>query len=297
MPEAAQGVMVETVTLLEFTGLNRPVALVGCDELAPILRDLLRGWDIRETTGMPATEAESRADIVIRRTDRGYLRKSPFLSEPSVFRDPVNSVCDFLVDFVKAYIADHPPLLCLHTAAVAFGGGLMLFPGAYKVGKSILSVQCAASGFRLFADDVLPVDGATKSGIAPGILPRLRVPLPDGVGAAFRDLVTRRESHRSDRFLYVDLGPDQLAPFGTTAPITAIILPARSDAGPPELAKIKGSEALKRMILQNFSRDMPALDILDLLHDIVADADCFELRYGSGEEAVDLLRRNFGMAT
>ena len=107
------------------------------------------------------------------------------------------------------------------------------------------------------------------------------------------DLTTLRASRRSERFLYIDLDSDMLAPFGTRAPIKAIILLNRTETGVSELAKIKGGEALKRMIEQNFSRDMPALDILDFLHDVVADAGCYELNYRSGEEAVDLIRRQF----
>jgi hypothetical protein len=284
--------MVETTTLVTFSGLNRPVALTDCDDLIPIIRDVLRGWDITETAG----PGLATADIAIHRTDQGYVRNSSFLSKPIIYPDPVNAVCDFLVDLIKAHVADHPPMLCLHTAAVAVKEGLILFPGAYHAGKSTLSVICAASGFRLFADDVLPVDGATKTGIAPGILPRLRLPLPSGAGPAFTDLTARHGGRRSERFLYVDLDSHKLASFGAVAPIRAIILPHRLDAGETgacELVNIKGSEALKRMIEQNFSRHMPALDILDFLHDVVAEAACYELNYRTGLDAVDLIRRQF----
>lgn len=278
----------EPVRLLAFADIARPVALIGCDELVPVIRQVLRGWDMSETAGVDSTFS----DIVIRKTEKGYCRSSPWAAKPQSFRDPVDAVCDFVVDLVNAHIADHPHLLCLHTAAIHLGDGLALFPATYRAGKSTLSVHCAAAGFRLFADDVLPVDGETKEGVAPGILPRLRLPLPDNSDTAFTGLVTHRAGPRSDRYLYVDPGPDRLAPRETRAPITAIVLLDRIDTGAPDITRIGGSEALKRAILQNFSRSLPAIDILDRLYAIVAEARCFELRYRTGEEAVDLLRRH-----
>ena len=288
MAQAARQISPDTVRLLEFADIGKPVALIGCDELAPVIRRVLCGWDMRET----ADTGSALADIVIRRTEKGYRRHSPWSANSKSFRDPVDAVCDFLVDLVNAYLAYHTQFLCLHTAAVHLDDGLVLFPGTYKAGKSTLSVHCAAAGFRLFADDILPVDGESKKGVAPGILPRLRLPLPDNADAAFTDLVTNHEGPRSDRYMYVDLDTDKFAPRGTSAPITAIVLLERIQTGEPAIARISSGEALKRAILQNFSRTMPALDILDQLHGIVADARCFELRYRTGQEAVALLRRH-----
>ena len=287
MAWAARQVRADPVRLLAFAEIGRPVALVGCDELVPVIRQVLRGWEITETVVANCP----RTDIVIRRTKKGYSRSSPWLAQSISFHHPVNAVCDFLVDLTNAYLADHPQLLCLHTAAVLLDDGLALFPGTYRAGKSTLSVHCAAAGFRLFADDVLPVDGKTKEGIAPGILPRLRFPLPGNSNATFMDFVGRHEGPRSDRYLYVDPEPDRFASRGTSAPITAIVLLERIDTGTPEIAEISSSETLKRAIQQNFSRALPAIDILDHLQDIVSNARCFELWYRTGEEAVDLLRR------
>ena len=288
MPDDARQTGTDQARLLQFADIENPVALIGCDELAPVIRDLLRGWDIHDTLSSDAPQT----DIVIRKTRKGYCRTSPWAAGDRVFRQPVDAVCDFLVDLTNAYLADHPERLCLHTAAVQVDDGLVLLPGTYKAGKSTLSVHCAAAGFRLYSDDVLPVDGDARTAIAPGILPRLRLPLPDNSGKAFTDFVARHTGPKSDRYLYVDLAPDDFAPRGTRAPITAIVLLERIDEGQPEIAPISGSEALKRAILQNFSRAQPAVQILDNLHAIVSGARCFELRYRTGEEAVDMIRLN-----
>ena len=214
MAQAARQTRVAPVRLLKFSDIDKPVALAGCDELAPIIRQLLRNWDIRETVAAKPGQSE----IVIRKTKKGYIRSSPWVKKSIFFQQPVTAVCYFLVDLTNAYLADHPELLCLHTAAVQIDDGLVLFPGTYRAGKSTLSVHCAAAGFRLFSDDVLPVDGTSKCGIAPGILPRLRLPLPDNSSKSFTDFVSGHEGLQSDRYLYVDLGSDKFAPRGTTAP-------------------------------------------------------------------------------
>lgn len=290
MARAARRVGINPTQLLEFADIEKPVALQGCEEFFPILQQVLRGWDVHEAL---ATNS-APADIVIRKTGKGFVRQSPWTKKSNNFRHPVTAVCDFLVDLINAYVADHPQFLCLHTAAVLMGDGLVLLPGTYRAGKSTLSVHCAAAGYRLFADDVLTVDGSTKEGIAVGILPRLRLPLPENSGPAFRDFVKRHEGPKSDRYLYVDLDSNRFAARGTRAPITAVVLLERIETGAPEIATISGGEALKRAILQNFSRNQPAIDILDGLHAIVAGARCFEVRYRTGEEAVDMLEQHVG---
>lgn len=277
------------VTHLELAGISGPVALVDCEELVPVIQAVLRGWPVRETDAPISHDAV----ITIRKTTDGYRRESRWLSRPTTYRDPVNAVCDFLVDLVKAFVADRPSMLCLHTAAVELGGGLVIFPNAYKAGKSMLSVQFAAAGVRLYADDVLPIAGGSNEGLAPGILPRLRLPLPGDAGRRFDGFVARRRGPASDRFLYVDLAEDELARHGARAPIRGIVLLERGDAEAATLTKLAASEALKRAIARNFARGVPALDILDRLHAIADGARCWELRYRSGEDAVALLRDAF----
>jgi hypothetical protein len=281
----------DLVTQVKFTGISRPVVFVGCQDLIPVIRSVLRGWPMREIDVSPCHDAV----ITIRKETggyrRGYRRESHWLSRPTTYPNPVNAVCDFLVDLIKAYVAEQPSMLCLHTAVVELAGGLVIFPNTYKAGKSTLSIHFAAAGLKLYADDVLPIEGGTNQDLAPGLLPRLRVPLPKDAGLRFDDFVDLRRGPSSDRFLYIDLGEDELAAFGDRAPVCGIVLLERDEVDSPTLA---ASEALKRAIAQNFARGVPALDILDRLHALANDAQCWELRYRSGEDAVALLCDAFG---
>ncbi len=275
--------------LLSFEQLSRPVALIGCDHLAESISTLLRGWRCREISA----STETPPSITIRRTSKGYELESLWRKSTVAYRDEVNTVCSFIVDLIKAYIAADPTLLCLHSAAAEFAGRLVVFPSRYRAGKSVLSAHLAAAGVRVYADDVLPIDERANHGVALGILPRLRLPLPDGVDAAFRDFVRRRSGLRNQRYAYLDLDAESLAPLGEEAPIGAFVLLRREAGARPELAPVSKSEILKRVILRNFADEVRAVDILDRLHDVVGDARCFRLCYDAAAEAAELLKQSF----
>ena len=278
--------------LLTFHGIAQPLRLEDCDGLAEIIRRVLHGWRI----GQVAPGRGYSPEIVITRTKEGYSRTSPWLRAPSVYRDPVDAVCDFLVDLTKAYIAGNTSLLCLHCAAAVMGDGLVVFPSYYRAGKSTLAVCLAAGGVKLFGDDVLPIDTKTSQGIAAGILPRLRLPLPEDASEPFRRHVDGRQGPRSRKFLYVDPGPDLLAPFGSRAPIKAIVhLKRRQEGGsePAVLTKTAKSELMKRAILQNFASDVPAVQIMEHIYRIVENADCHTLTYASAEDGARVLMDAF----
>ena len=111
-------------TLLAFQGIERPVALVDCRELADAIAAVLRGWRIRE---IPAAGAAAPV-ITIRKTRKGYQRRSEWASEPAVVRDEVDAVGELLPDLINSFVADTSSLLCLHAAAVALEQGLVIIP-------------------------------------------------------------------------------------------------------------------------------------------------------------------------
>lgn len=278
--------------LLAFDGLSRPVALVGCAELLEPMAAVLSGWRIEALSGSGARTPA----ITIASTPAGYRRLSPWLSKPAVFVDPLDAVCDFVVDLIKAYLADHPSLLCLHCAAAAFERGLVLFPSGYRAGKSTLAVTLAAHGVRLFSDDVLPIETSDNHGVAPGILPRLRLPLPENTNDRMRRFVRERAGPKNARYHYIALSEDELAPLGASAPVIGIVTLQRDRATRPELVETGKSEMVKTGILQNFARKVPAAEIVEHVYEITRDARCFTLRYARAEETVPVLEAAFGIA-
>lgn len=274
--------------LIAFDDMKRPVAINGCDEMAPAIRSILHGWSFHKLKG----SQNPAPAITISKSSHGYSRRSEWLSEPAVYPNIINAACDFLVDAFKCVVADDPSLLCLHTAAADFGDGLYLFPSTYNAGKSTLMAHLASLGVKIFADDVLYIT-SDNLGMSPGILPRLRQPLPEDGGETFDTFVHDRRGPESSRFLYLKLRPGELAPYRETSPIKGIVELHRDPQAPLEMLPASTADILKRTILQNFSVQVSALETLDRLHDISDAARRFTLRYPDGATAAQHLIKEF----
>jgi len=285
--------------LFSFDGLRHPVSFSGCGEMVGILKNVLRDWPFGEIPDGKGLEPS----ISVRMDKKGFHRESKWLKKTSTFHDPVNAACDFIVDLVNAYVADNPGTLCLHCAAVEFSKGLVIFPSTYKVGKSALSGALAQAGGRVFSDDVLPLTDNGNKGMALGILPRLRLPLPRNLSQSYVDFIRQRGGERSRRFLYIHLNEAELAPYAETAPVAGVvILKRREGAAPklspvkePKLSPVKESEAVKAVVHRNFAREVPALDILERLQTVVRGAESYKLQYDTVEQAVTVLADTFGI--
>ena len=133
--------------IFAFKGLHAPVMFTGCEALYPIFTAVLRDWPMVMTDFLPGSEVV----ITLERIAGRYERRSTWQPEPVGFRDPVDAVCDFIVDLIHAYVAEHQKNLCLHGAAVELGAGLMVFPNTYRAGKSILSIKLVSLGAGVVA--------------------------------------------------------------------------------------------------------------------------------------------------
>ena len=283
--------MPQKTELFSFTGLRRPVAFINSESLYRYIFTILRDWEIKKID----PRDQQRPVITIRKTGSGFQRRSRWLSKPKIFRNPIGTVCDFIVDLIHAYIADNEGLLCLHCAAVKFNQGLVVFPNTYRAGKSILSLKLVSCGGQLFTDDVLPITSQGNFGMALGILPRLRLPLPEALGEAFSNFAFKHAGPKNERYLYLKLSKREQALLGTTAPIRGITILQRDTAAKPALMKAKKSTVVRDVILRNFARQNPALEIVDRLYSIAEKAECYTLRYATLDQAVELLEDAFGL--
>lgn len=209
----------------------------------------------------------------------------------------MDAVCDFLVDLVRAFIRDDPSLLCLHCGAIQAKDGLIVFPSDYAAGKSTLAMHAAARGARLFADDVMPLRQGDNSGVAVGILPRLRLPLPQETHGALSSFLEQRKSVSSSRFCYYAMRGRELAAYGETVPIAGMVLLERKEGAAPALEEVGAAEMLKKTILRNFSQNVPGIAVLERLHDLVGKVRRFRLTYAMAEPAVALLAATFPFQT
>lgn len=276
-------------TSLKVETISQPIGLINCNELYPLVNSIFRDFEIDHLDSMEWEDPQ----IVIRKVKKGYERSSPWLQKPVIHNDPVDAVCDLTVDLIHAFVADHPGYLCLHSAAALFKKGLILFPSTYRSGKSTLALHLAINGVPLFTDDALPISGE-NDGLATGLFPRIRLPLPHCVTHNFRNFIERRTVIGNDRYCYVSLDRTEQPPYGTQEQISAVILLKLDMQGNTQkVDHVQKKDAVKEIILRNFARHNKAIDIVDRIYSIAEHADCYRLTYSDPNEAAKLLKDTF----
>jgi hypothetical protein len=267
------------------------ISFIGCPDVVTDLEAILHGWGLTRNAGGPP-------DAAIVKTDRGYGWESAKRSKPVLWdtRPPettmnvISDVHDVLFDW---YLADHPDLLCLHAGAVDFGPGLVCFPSVRKAGKSTLGVALASRRFCSYCDDVLPVEPHRLVGIAMGIAPLLRKPLPASLGEDLSAFIAKHAGPSNENRTYVCLGAEHAAPFGRRKPIQALVLLDRREAARASLEPIAKAEMMREVVMQNFgARSSPTL-VLDSFAKLIETRNCFRMIFADVMEAADLLGEQF----
>lgn len=274
---------------LTVAGVSRPILFSDCQELVAPAKAILAGWP-------HTTHPKGKAPVIrMVRTAGGYTRTSPWLDGPKTYPDPVNAVCDLIVDVINAYIDEHRDLLCLHAAAVDMPAGLFLLLSDYEGGKSTLAVRLMARGHPLYTDDVVPLDTAAMRGMALGVLPRLRQPAPTDGDSDFDAFIAARPGPASERFRYLTASPAELLPFGTAGDIAGVVVLRREAGLQTALTPLAKGEALKRIILRNFARHKSAADILDELQRLIERTPCYTLAYDRSADAAAAMEEAFSI--
>jgi hypothetical protein len=275
---------------VRYGDIPQPVVFRGCTNLISILEAISRGIDLSRVAGVAQVP-----QISLDYEDYFYVRKSAWLDAAVKLKDPVDAVCDLTVDLNHGLVAALPGVLCLHTAAVELADGLYLLPATYRGGKSLLSAYLCHLGARLYTDDALLIMPETNYGMATGILPRLRLPLPGDVDNSFREFVRSRSTIRNDRYCYLNPKDSEMVPYGRSKAITGVILLDRRESGPPGLEPAGVKDSVKEIIRRNFARQEPASEIVDRITGIVAAAKNYHLVYSDVESAAKLLVKRVGI--
>lgn len=269
---------------LAFEGLEATVEVPDCPDFAAALKASAVDWPFRpvEADGEPAAR--------ITKAGRSLLVHYP--DEEPMPVTPVGAACSLMVGLAEALVAENPDRLCFHGGAALFGGRLVVFPGRSRAGKSTMIARLAAGGHTVFGDDILPLDAAGE-GMALGVAPRLRLPLPAGASAAFRDFVAAHKGAADERYHYLALPEGRLARRGVTAPLGAIVLLDRRPAGTAQIQAAPERLALKLLARQSVQAAGDARPLLDAMRAIVRRLPCLVLTYADLEDAVALLESTF----
>ena len=211
--------------LWQFLGLDQPVDVTEPEAVLPLMQPIFTSWPHEPVAegGPPFAQIGPSGD------GRKWRLKAPRADKRDGLYDPVNAICDLICEMSWERLRSRPDLLCLHAAAVVFGDRLVMFPNQRRAGKSLLTATLARHGHAVFTDDFVPlaVDPETRviSGVANGIAPRLRLPLPDTLTAEHADWINAHITTRNKQYGY--LSEIDLPQSGTEMPVGG-----DRDAGP-----------------------------------------------------------------
>ena len=276
---------------LKLKGIAQPVAISVDDRFIEALDFVFPKWPykISDTT-------ETSPFLSISYDDERYQLSSEHMDKPVFWNDPLNTICEMVVEVAWAQLRQDPSLLCLHGAAIEFAGRLVVFPATKRAGKSTLSVALAAAGHKIYTDDFLPVmlsEDQELLGISNGISPRLRLPVPTTFGDRANSYIANRSHIRNRQYQYVTPRDTELAVNGQTAPLGALVYLQREDLADASIQPIQKAEALRDLIVQNFSRAINAHGILLLLDFAVTNLPIYRLKYHDVDQAIDILQAKF----
>jgi hypothetical protein len=276
---------------LSFRGLSRGVLLPDDPDLRHGLEDILAGWPVEFRPLARPEDARGEVLSALHPSPDGttYALASLYTDAPLYGLGLAGGLCGLLADVLTAHAEANPGTLTLHCGAVRFGDGLAVLCGPRRAGKSTLVARLAAEpDLAVFCDDVLPVD-VEGHGLALGVAPRLRLPLPTGASARFRDHVEAHLGPADDRYGF--LCAPTVARHGARAPIAALIVLHRQDSGPARLHHLDPGEAMQHLLARNFGDLQTPAHAFALAEGIAARARCLTLIYADLEDAVALLRR------
>lgn len=284
-------IMVDGIKYLEISELGRPIKIKGCDDLVPKLSKVFRDFSFQVRNNA----CKHSPIISFQKTQAGYERNSIWLDKAVTYIDPLDAVCDLSVDIIHSYVGDNPGTLCLHCAAVKINEGLLIFPSTYRAGKSLLTMQFAALGHQIYTDDALCL---LKNGLGKclGISPRMRLPIPDTCSLELKKVIDSQGVFRNTRYCYINLESNEMPLHGTSAPINGIVLLERSESSTKiKLNQIQRSEVLTELILRNFARQNPAIDIIERLTQLVNDVPfgTYKMTYNNPYDAVEMIIKTF----
>lgn len=280
-------------TSIWFDDLVEPVHLIDADDLLIDIPKILPSWNFKTET---ISEGNLEGSISVAGKNNKFCLRSPRIAGGDCRTHRVDAICGLIVEIVWSYLNSNSDLLCLHCAAAKFDDSLVVFPSTYRAGKSLLTACIANADVQIFTDDILPVlptqDGCF--GLANGIQPRLRLPLPtDSLSEEDTKFITDQDVVKSNRYCYLNLKPSELAHRGTRSRIASFILLDRQEDRSAELLPVGTADMLSAVIWQNFARQMESPIILQHLKDLVETTQKFRLVYDRPTDAVTLLEKEF----
>lgn len=182
----------------------------------------------------------------------------------------------------------------VHAAAVSREGRCFLIPGESGQGKSTLSAALVAGGFRLLGDDTIVLARETLEARAVPFSICLKEGSWPLLAQRFPALAERPVHLRGDGKIVRYLAPGPEGGWAEPAfrtPVDGIVLLARGTGQPAGIVPLDPVEAFPRF-LQDFYPLRGSLNAekVERLVQWMSQRRCVELRYGSLDEGVTLMK-------
>lgn len=189
-------------------------------------------------------------------------------------------------DAVLATLGDH---LLVHAAAAATGEAGLVLPGGSGAGKSTLVAALALAGFAYLSDELAVIDRQTCA-LQPFPKPiRLREGGWQALAATGDLPAPWLEVQDADGRLLRYLTPPRPCPIARQVPIRWLLRPVRQPGAAAGLKRASRARVVAE--LAGHVLDLPRHGSMgiDLLAQIVADADCYTLTYDRARDAIALI--------
>lgn len=300
MPESAGDNAAEAPNFWWIGPETGPVLVENAEAAMPYLPYYLAGW----TISWAGDTAPRTPDVQIVENADGSFRVLSFGPGGADFSfdNPYDAANGLAGALISVFVGRDPKMICLHAGAARIGDGLVIVVGDSFAGKSSVALHLAVLGHRFFGDDQIAVTIENPSqGMCLGLMPKVRLPLPDDCGDAFREFVDGYSSMQGDGMAYLKLWEGEAGTFGETVPVRALVFLDRIDpesgAVAPALRVASRPELVKAMIRTAFAAHLDSSDLLTGLTRLADAADAYHLRFTSSREAAALLSAEFRQAT
>jgi len=166
-----------------------------------------------------------------------------------VERSEVGAVFSVTAELARAFAEEKPERLCLHCAAIEADGRLIIFPNIRGGGKSTLAVKLASYGFRIFADDVLPI-GETGPRARRSHSPSTASALAFDADSVFREFVEAHRGPHDGEFAYLTCLQSPCTLWNGRADWSFVLLDRRTSVS-VQLVPVLRGRGLEQLIVQN----------------------------------------------
>jgi hypothetical protein len=198
---------------------------------------------------------------------------------------------------VRSVVEKGPIGIGLHAAAVVRGDACVLMPAAAGSGKSTLSAALMRNGYAYLADDFVLFDPMERNIVGMASCIAVKKGAWTLLAEIFPEVAGLPIHRRADDQVVRYLPPLPADPVLRNAGhrVTHIVFPQRAADTRLRVENVRQAAALARLISgAYFTAGFLRRSEVEAFADLVANADCYEIRYGDFGEAVAEVNRLTG---